>query len=441
MGIKVGALAERARSSLFLVPMGFLLAGGALALVTIEVDRDFAPSVERLPFFVTSTVDSAREVLSGVASATITVAGIAFSVALLVIQQASSQFSPRVVHSLFRDPFNRRVMGIAVGTFTYCLVALRSVRGPLEQGSDPVIPNLSVGLAVIFGVATILAIVAFIDHNAHALEVSEILKRVRNDTTKQIDRVWPEHNGEEREPAGDEPAGEGDTVSFTSSGWVQQLDYEDLLALVPAGGTVRLETAAGRYAVEGTPLCTVWPAPSDPEATRHQAAKAVQVGAARTMQQDPSYGVRQLADVALIALSPGVNDPTTAQDAIFNLAAVLREALVRDLPSAVQSDDCGRRLLRPESHNHETLVKLAFDEIRRSAAALPAVCLYLFEAIHLLHQALVDVGMADRAKPLRRQAEQLLAGAERADVLPEDLYEVRAAFRVRFGSGASALDG
>ena len=97
-----------------------------------------------LPLGLTSTVDSARAVLSTIAGATITFAGIAFSVSLLIIQLASSQYSPRVVHTLFRDPFNRRVMGLVVGTFTYCVIVLRSVRSPLEQGGQPIIPNLSV---------------------------------------------------------------------------------------------------------------------------------------------------------------------------------------------------------------------------------------------------------------------------------------------------------
>src|SRR5690606_23782105 len=127
-----------------------------------------------------------------------TVAGIAFSISLLVIQQTSNQYSPRVVHSLFRDPFNRRVMGVAVGTFTYCLIALRAVRGPLEEGGDPVVPNLSVAVGVVLGVLAILAIVAFIDHNAHTMEASQILGRISADSKENFDRTWPEQQAERR---------------------------------------------------------------------------------------------------------------------------------------------------------------------------------------------------------------------------------------------------
>ena len=439
MGIRVGAVLERLRSSLFFVPMVFVVAFAALGLAMTEVDA-LVDGADDLPFVLTSTVDSARELLSVVAAATITVAGIAFSVSLLVIQQASSQFSPRVVHSLFRDPFNRRVMGLAVGTFTYCLMVLRSVRGPLEEGGEPVIPNLSVGVAVILGVAAILAIVAFIDHNAHSLEISEILARVTEGTVDQIRHTWPERGEGVHDLVSEQerlPPGPGHPIRFASNGWLQQLSTPGLLELVPDGGTVRLDTTVGRYAIAGTPLCTVWPAPDDPEAARDRAEDATQTGAVRTMQQDPSYGIRQLADVALTALSPGVNDPTTAQEAIFHLAAVLREALVRDLPPRVEEDERGRRLLRLEDHTHETLVELAFDEVRRTAAPLPTVCTYLLEALHLLHDAALAADRPALALHLRRQADLVLAGAEHADLLAADRDVVRAAHERRFRDDAS----
>ena len=434
MGIRIGALLERLRSSLFFVPMLFVAVFAGLGLVMTEVDSLF-DGADDLPFVLTSTVDSARELLSVVAAATITVAGIAFSVSLLVIQQASSQFSPRVVHSLFRDPFNRRVMGLAVGTFTYCLMVLRAVRGPLEEGGEPVIPNISVAVAVVLGVAAILAIVAFIDHNAHSLEISQILARVTDGTVDQIRHTWPERGGGADDLRSDDrlPPGPGHRIRFATSGWLQQLSTAGLLDLVPDGGTVRLDTTVGRYAIEGTPLCTVWPAPADLEVAQELAQDATQTGAVRTMQQDPSYGIRQLADVALTALSPGVNDPTTAQEAIFHLAAVLREALVHDLPPRVEEDERGRRLLRSEDHTHETLVDLAFDEIRRTAAPLPTVCAYVLEALHLLRESALGAGRPALALHLRGQADLVLAGAQHADLLAADRDVVRAAHERRFG--------
>lgn len=434
MSIRLNALVERLRGSLFFVPMLFVLIGGAAGVAMVEVDAALDDQATEFPLVLTSTVGSAREVLSVVAAATITVAGIAFSISLLVIQQASGQYSPRVVHSLFRDPFNRRVVALAVGTFTYCLMVLRAVRSSVEDAGEPVVPNLSVALAVVLGVAAILAIVAFIDHNAHTMEVSQILQRVTQETLAQIDSIWPEGgDGSATGRPPEAPDGPGHAVLLTSSGWIQQLSARQLLDLVPEGGTVRVETAPGRFAVRGTPLCTVWPAPDDPESAQRRAAEAIEVGRARTLQQDPSYGIRQLADVALVALSPGVNDPTTAQDAIFHLAEVLGVALARDLPTGIEDDERDRRVVFAEAPTHATLVELAFDEIRRAAAAHPAVCIYLLEALHLVERSLVAAGHPGRVPPLRRQAELTVAGARRADLLHDDLREVLRAFSRRFG--------
>ncbi len=143
MHVRLSSLTERLRTSLFFVPLVSVVAAVVLAEAGILTDSRVDLGGAHLPLGVASTVESARAVLSTVAAATITFAGIAFSVSVLTIQLASSQYSPRVVHTLFRDPFNKRVMGLVVGTFTFCLVVLRSVRSSLEQDGTPVIPNLS----------------------------------------------------------------------------------------------------------------------------------------------------------------------------------------------------------------------------------------------------------------------------------------------------------
>ncbi len=253
--MKIGAskLAERWRGSLFVVPMLFVIAGIGLAQLGIALDRAIGGGAQRLPLGLTSTVESARSVLSTVAAATITVAGIAFSVSLLTIQLASSQYSPRVVSGLFRDPFNKRVIGLVVGTFAYCLVVLRSVRSAIEQQGQSVVPNVSVAVGVLLGVASILAIVAFINHNADAMDISEILDGVTSDAIEAVDRHW---SANLFEPSPTEqpdvvPNGPGLAVTFDRDGWVQLLDRASLLAVAPEGGTVRLDAAVGRYVTVG----------------------------------------------------------------------------------------------------------------------------------------------------------------------------------------------
>ncbi|WP_436796185.1 DUF2254 domain-containing protein [Actinospongicola halichondriae] len=434
MVVRLSALAERLRSSLFFVPMAFVVFGLLLGLAGLEVDTRITEGGTELPDEMTSTVDSARAVLTTVAGATITFAGIAFSVSLLLIQQASSQYSPRVIHGFFRDPFNKRVMGVVVGTFTFCLVVLRSVRSALEQDGSPVIPNLSVALAVALGVVSILSIIAFISHSAHAMDVSKILQDVSDDATVRVERLWNEPadgSADETEPT--RPDIDDDDVldvDVATSGWIQQIDFERI-ASAAGSGHARLHVAVGRYAVPGTPLCTISPSPEDADEARDIVRGALVVGDARTAQQDVTYGVRQLADVALKALSPGVNDPTTAQDAIFHLGGVVRELLRRDPPPAMRKvGDCHIEV--SEDATHADVVALAFDEIRLAANGLPTVCIYLLEVLDLLDEALRD-RPSEVTQGLRDQASLVRDGAAIATLLDHDRRRIEDAYDARFG--------
>jgi uncharacterized membrane protein len=437
MRLRMSALVERLKSSLFFIPMIAVFLATVLGFVSLAIDRNIDSEMADLPIGFTSTVESARTLLGVLAGATISFAGIAFSVSLLIIQLASSQYSPRVVHTLFRDPFNKRVMALVVGTFTYCVVVLRSVRSALDPGGDPVIPNISVAVAVVLGIATILAIVAFINHSAHAMDVSEILQRIRREATEQIRAEWtPADLTTDRRALPDTIATASSTViRLDRSGWVQQIDTGALLACVPDGVTLTVETFAGRFAIEGTRFCSLSPSISDQDrdAVERALLAAVSIGDTRTMQQDVSYGLRQLVDVAVKALSPGINDPTTAQDAIFHTAAVLSELLRHDPPAPVRTNG-NRAIVMAEQPTHVELIHLAFDETRRAGAVHPTVCEYLLVSIASLVESLEASSLAERTLELRRQARLIVDGCGAADLLDEDIDMVRQTYRDKFAS-------
>ncbi len=172
-------------------------------------------------------------------------------------------------------------------------------------------------------------------------------------------------------------------------------------------------------------------APEAPERIAERMMAAVTTGSTRTMQQDASFGLRELVDVALRALSPGINDPTTAQDAIFHAAAILSEMLRRDPPPSERFEQ-NRRLVLCQQPTHDDLVNLTFDEIRGAAGGQPVVCVYLLEALSLLTAGLESAGHRERARALRRQASMVVTGCEAADPLPADLDRVKAFYTKRF---------
>jgi uncharacterized membrane protein len=422
------ALRDRVRGSLFIVPLAFVLVAALLGELTLRLDA----ALETVPDLLATTVDSARAVLTVVASAILAFAGIAFSVALLLISQASSQYSPRVVHGLFRDPFTRRVLAIVLGTFTYCLVVLRAVRGPVDSGADAVIPSLSVFVALVLGIVAILATVAFISHTAHAMDVSEVLDRVTVEALAAVPAgAGPHVSPPDRRSV--LPTHQGRVVRATDHGWVQRVDMDSLLESLPDATVVELLTAPGRYVVPGAPIARTWSAGKDAVSdVADVVRRAVRTGAARTLLEDPAYGVRQLADVALRALSPGINDATTARDALLHQATVLRALLCAPpTPEVVQRE--GRTVVRVAALTPTELVDLAFDEVRVAAGGTPDVLLDLLDVLEHLVEALPP-SCAQAIAALHRQAALTVAAAELGEHLDADRDRVRRAHLRRFAS-------
>jgi uncharacterized membrane protein len=211
--------AERARGSLFFVPAMFVLAALAAAAAMLRVDAYLSESVVRLPPFLESTTESARSLLSTIAAATITVAGVVFAITLVSIQLASSQFSPSVIPGFLRDSRQQRVMGLAVGTFAYSLVVLRAVRGPTESGLQ-FIPHASSALSLVLAIVTILALIAFLDRSARTMQVGSIIHRLTSETTRRIRELYPDRAGRPQVSLDEteRPSGDGHLVRATASG-------------------------------------------------------------------------------------------------------------------------------------------------------------------------------------------------------------------------------
>ncbi len=425
---RVRAASDALRTSFFFLPAFAVVVGfvGARLLVGVEVGD----------WVGRSTVDSARSVLSTTAAATITFASVTFSVSLLIMQQGSSQFSPRVIHGLIRDPFNRRVLAVVVGTFTYCLVSLQRVRGPIAVGGEEVVPELAVGVGLALGVVAVLAVIGAINHTSRKMDVSVILGDIVDHATgmsasPDTDDEFQIGSPSKRTIPTDQL---GTVVRFDSDGWVRQIDRRSMIGLADQGGTVRLEIDTGRYAIRSTPICTIWPPVPDDrlEDVTRLARRCVRVGPTRTMSEDNGYGVRQLVDVALRALSPGVNDPTTAQDAIFHLGAVLVDRLTSQPVPTAYHDRADRELLAPHAMSDEELAELALAELRRTTANQPAVAVYLLQMIRLVVDAATATGARDRVAPFVEQACLVVANVDAGEVLEVDRERVHETYRTLF---------
>jgi uncharacterized membrane protein len=437
--VNLRKLADRFRESLFYLPGVFVVAAAVWAQVMLTIDA--RTETDDLPGFLQFTVDSAREILSTIAGATITVAGTIFALTALTVQLASSQFSPRVLRGFLRDRFQQAAIGFMVGTFTYALVVLRAVRSAVDDDGSDIVPNLSTGVGLLLAVLAVFAVLAYVNHTAHSLQASELIRRVTDETTALVRRRFPDRGAGTGVPPATvaAPVGDGSVVGATRSGWLQQVDDASLVSALPPGGVVRLDRRVGSYVHEGSRLATVWGPVTDEEEVQRSVRRAVAVGGQRTMQQDASFGIQQLVDIALRALSTGVNDATTAYECIVHLGGVLSDILRRDLPPAIHRGDDERWALRPHEPDHAGFVAEAFDQVRINVAPMPHLTAALVDVMVQLVGELEAVGLAERTVPLRRQVELALEGVAATDPLEGDLEAVReAAAPIGIGPAASA---
>jgi len=442
--LRTRALANRTRESLLVLPALLLLAAIALSVVMAEVDERLGPT--GLPLSLRMSPDAAISLLATIAGATITTAGVVFSILVVSLQLASGQFSPRVLRGFYRDRFGQLVIGLLVATFAYCVLALRAVR-PGADGTNET-PELTVDVAVLLAVTVVFAIVGYLDRISRRQYVGRIAHRILVETVQRIDAL--EHRplpsaGIAEDGAVDVPdcasLGPAHVVPAPADGWVQQVSSEGLLDAVPPGSVVRLETRAGAYLAAGMPLATIWPPPANPRQVDDELVDAVVIGETRTMQEDIDFGLRQLNDIGLRALSPAVNDPTTAIETSLRVASVLRRLLLSDLPPQVLRDRHGSVLLRPWDLDHGEFIDHAYDQMRYAAAASSAVAITLVRSLRMLMEAVTEAGRPHLVPALRRQLDLTLAAVEATDLLAADKAAVAAADRPQSAAGGLVLSG
>jgi uncharacterized membrane protein len=420
-------LRDRVRESLFLLPTAGVAGAALLAWVAIWLDNLVGDELQDLPILLRTTTDGARALLTTAAAATITVAGIVLSVTVVAVQLAASQFSPRVVATILGSRFQQTVIAIVTGAFTYDLLVLSTVGS--NGGDDGASRSIAITVALVLAIGSVMAIIAFIDRSVQVMRVGEVIRRSADDTLASIRRRHPER-GSNTGAADDTtmPDGTSVTIRAERDGWVQDVETGGLLKAIPSGSVGRLDSAIGSFVGVGSPLVTIW-APEEGdhgEFDNDRIRRAFEIGDVRRARSDPTFGVRQLVDIALRALSPGINDPTTANEVVLHLTEILREVMVRDLPPRAVHGDEGKRLFRPHDWSRRDWVRHAFSEIRTASTTQPEVARQLIAALGSLREYLDHEGIVGRADVLATEASLVLEGLDTSDsVLEEDLSPIR----------------
>ena len=310
------ALLETLRGSLLFLPGLSVISAVVLALVLVQVRIDPDGFAGRLVF--TGGADGARGLLQAVTGSVITVTSLTFSLTVVTLQLASSQFSPRLLRNFLRDRGTQTVLSLFLATAAYGLLVLRTIRSSAEGGRDEFVPYLAVSVAVLLALACIFGLVYFLDHITSEIRVDSMLRNVTHETRAVIDRIYPAEDQVEPEPQTPVLPLQAVTLLARRTGFVQALDLRTLSeAAVAHDACVQTVKGVGDQIIGGTPLAYAWPlGPTAPpvraDALEQALDRAATIGFERTIAQDIPFGFRQLVDVASKALSPGVNDPTTA---------------------------------------------------------------------------------------------------------------------------------
>jgi uncharacterized membrane protein len=415
-------------SSLWALPLTMGVVALLLASFTGWIDTLVDDGRLSLPSFVRGrSADGARAILQTIAGASSTALALVVTLTVTVLANAGSQFGQRLIRNFMRAVVPKITLGLFVSSTVFSL----SVLSRVETVDDPFVPSLSTAVAIALAFASIVALLVYVHTVALDMQVPSVVAGVAEDLAGAVDEYAnaPVEEGwrgsEEQRELEERFEREGRDVLASRSGYLQFVDRSALISMArDADVVVRLWLRPGQFLIDGAPMATVWP-PGGADALADEIDRALVEGANRTIRQDLRFAVDQMVEVALRALSPGINDLFTGLQCIHWLGDALLRLSQLDLPSPVHRDDDGRpRLLEPVL-TFDEIVDAAFDPIRRAGRDMPAV----------LEQILVTIGRIapythgrGHRQVLMAEARTTLEGAPLEAFTSKDRDELQAAF-------------
>jgi uncharacterized membrane protein len=407
--VRIVLLRDRLRTGFWFIPLVAGVAGWAASGLVHRIDVELGG--DQPAWLATDgTPAQASQVLSTIAGSILTFTGIVFSITAVALQLASSQFSPRALRNFLRDRNTQWTLGLLVATFTYALLTLRHI-DPDADPATTVAPGLSVTLALALALGSLVAFVFFVDHLAHSIRVVSIIERVAGETRTAVRESIPLADPGPPPQVPDRPP---DMVIAweRGPGVIVGYDADDLVAIARSSDVLlRLVHHVGDYVPSRAPALEVWRVdtgdgdgdgdggPDGQPLDEAAVLRFIGAGIERTMTQDAMFGFRQLVDIAEKALSPAVNDPTTAVQALHRLHDLLRRIVTRPQPTGVSTDAAGTpRLIVPVAQWDDYL-RLACSEIRQYGAA----SLQVARRMRAMLDDLMTVAPPERRPALHRE--------------------------------------
>ncbi|QDA36924.1 DUF2254 domain-containing protein (plasmid) [Paracoccus liaowanqingii] len=421
-GDAVRAVWDSVRTSLWFLPS--LMGGVAPILVIAAIAADTSlgqgggDSFPRLVYV--SQPDEARDFLATILTSMITMASLVFSITMVVLTLAASQFGPRLIRSFMGRLQTQFVLGAFVLTIIYCLLLLASLASQDEAASSA---YLSVTIATVLTVISVALLVLYIHVLANSIISESLIEAVGQELDQGIAQLPP--LGQADDPEAALPEDFADRAAFHGtkrSGYVQAIDFERLTDLAKSHDViVGLHLRAGNFAVQDGRCFGIYPEDRATEDLARRIAGTIRLGVHRTPAQDLEFSIRHLVEIAVRALSPGINDPYTAVAVIHRLSASWSQLLGKAVPPGVFRDEDGQpRVICPRP-TYALLLNASFSQIRQNSTGVPLVIIQLLKSMHAISFC---VRTSEQRTALREQVDAVLEDARRTIPNSEDLKDI-----------------
>ena len=406
---------SKLRSSFWFMPSLIVMASIALAAVLIQAGSVVSDRwLAQWPRLFGAGAEGARGMMSTIAGSMMTVVGVTFSMVLMVLAMASSQYTSRILRNFIRSRVTQVVLGIFAGIFTYCLIVLRTIRSG-DEGAF--VPNLAVSFGFVLALGGVGALIFFVHHIASSIQASSIIASIAAETIGAIDRLFPVNLGQGPGDDDDEqqlhPPSEQKwrAVMASESGYIQSVNSAALVRFARDRKTiVWMDHGIGDFVVQNATLASLALEESPDQATIDALQATFSISRHRTVDQDAAFGIRQIVDIALKALSPGINDTTTAVMCVDYLTAILARIATRQIPSSYRFEEGELRVIA-KGPSFESLLAESFDQIRNNAKGNVAIMSRMLGAMQTLANLTVS---PRRRRVLGEQVQWIAELAERS---------------------------
>lgn len=402
---------EEVRTSFWFIPMLLFFCAIGLSVLGLWLDKQYGENIPSGTWWIYGGgADGARAVLAAITGSMITVTSVVFSITIVTLTLASGQFGPRLLRNFMRDTGNQVVLGTFIATFIYSLLILRSVRS-LDESEF--IPYISVTMGVLLVFFSVLVLIYFIHHVSTSIQAESIIGAVYSELTNTVDKLFPQSINDKQEGGEVEAKPELPNyfkrdalpIEAEESNYLRATENDDLMKIaVDHDLVIQLLYRPGNFVARFSTVLLVWPPDRIDDDLKEELNEALVLGPHRTLTQDAEYGIYQLVEIAVRALSPGINDPFTAINSIDRLAAVLGHVAKKKFPSPYHFDEEGNLRIIMSTTTFKGYLDVAFNQIRQNASSTPAVLIRLMEALGIVAE---QASTSEQYEALNHHAEMV----------------------------------